>query len=410
MSQKVDKLFNNLVYWALFSFSLFLFTSNAALNFFHLFALLSGAYFCIKNFKISWERTSVFYLYIYCAFAVFSVLQTPLVEDKIANIGEVRVYIIPLLFLYALKVYCGRGLEIIKLRRLFNVVFVTTSLANISGIIALFSGFNILRWSETTDKLRATGMYGMAVTYGYGIQFFCIFCLFCCVYKNALKKYFNIIILYIATFTSILGLYFSYTRGAYLGFLVAAPFVFLSYSQKAFKRVLGGSALILVFIVIGVIYLKGSNKLRVLQKVNSESNLIRLSQYEAAFYGFKENPVFGLGFRNFGDMSKVLKKKYDIPFKDFQGHAHNNFIEALVGTGIFGFFFFVMFHWCWLRESLQRKDLFKSLYVPIIVVLMVSGMVQNTFTDGENVFLIMLIFLSSHIKQCRLMHDGKPVD
>ena len=69
--------------------------------------------------------------------------------------------------------------------------------------------------------------------------------------------------------------------------------------------------------------------------------------------GFKENPFFGNGIGNW----KIISVKYDAPFmKDYivQYHAHNDFLQFLAETGIFGFIFYLFFFIQILFFSIKR--------------------------------------------------------
>ena len=74
------------------------------------------------------------------------------------------------------------------------------------------------------------------------------------------------------------------------------------------------------------------------------------------------------------------------------GHAHNNFLEHLASTGILGGLAFVLFCLLWMIDSYRRKDVIGEIIFPVTISFMVSGMVQYTFGDGENLFLLMLLW------------------
>ncbi|MCY4523551.1 MAG: O-antigen ligase family protein, partial [Halobacteriovoraceae bacterium] len=123
------------------------------------------------------------------------------------------------------------------------------------------------------------------------------------------------------------------------------------------------------------------------------SNNLRLEFFETAYHAFKERPFWGFGYRNFEPNVIDLKKKYNITMApDMAGHAHNNFLEHLASTGIIGALAFLLFCLFWTIDSYKRKDIAGKIIFPVTISFMVSGMLQYTFGDGENLFLLMLLW------------------
>ena len=160
------------------------------------------------------------------------------------------------------------------------------------------------------------------------------------------------------------------------------------------------------FIVLGIVIITAATiyvatakswGTRFLIQMTSGSNMIRLSQYHAAWKGFLERPLLGLGYRNFESNSVKLKKKYNLPHQEFGGHTHCNLLEMLVDTGIFGFILMLAFHLFWFLEIFRCKDLLGKILIPFWISFVVSGLVQNTIMDSENMFFIMFIYSISQI-------------
>mgnify|MGYP003330508379 FL=1 len=120
--------------------------------------------------------------------------------------------------------------------------------------------------------------------------------------------------------------------------------------------------------------------------------MIRLSQYEASYKAFLEKPLTGWGYRNFEANAYDIKKRNGIDYAEFAGHAHNNYLEFLASTGIFGFISFCSFVLLWLYETYKRDDEFSELMIPFLISFSISGLFQNTINDGENMFVIMFVY------------------
>ena len=188
---------------------------------------------------------------------------------------------------------------------------------------------------------------------------------------------------------NLLYFYLTYTRGAWLALVIALPFYFFEKKNKLF--IISLISLIIVGIGVGAYKLAGDSVVR------PRSDIERVSQWKAAIVGFKERPVFGLGYLNFEKMSHDLKVKYNIEAQDFGGHAHSNYLEMLASTGVVGFFFFMLWLVSWFVEMYKRDDLVAKIALPFIIAFVVGGLTQATFTLGANLFFIMPAYALTQI-------------
>lgn len=305
------------------------------------------------------------------------------------NLSSMKYFIIPFFGIFALrKVEWSEK----RIRTLLYLLMITTSIATISGIIGLYSGYNPLKMKTACHTDRACGLYGMYMTYGYGIGLFMVLMTGLLIYRDQVKNIINQKVIYAAWVINAVGLFLSYARGAWLGFLIALPFFFLRTNKKLFLSVflIGGMTLgsLVTF----------SPKVNEMFFERQGSNDTRLAFFKTAWVAFKEKPISGWGYKNFESNVKELKAKYEIAYPQFQGHAHNNFLEHLASTGIIGFLALVFFHFAWAKESLCSKRLIDYIALPFVVALTVSGMTQVTLGDGENLFLIMAFWAMTRIK------------
>jgi O-antigen ligase len=127
---------------------------------------------------------------------------------------------------------------------------------------------------------------------------------------------------------------------------------------------------------------------------------VRVSQWKAASLAFIENPVLGVGYRQFEKQSADLKKRYRMPpdkrGRYFKGHAHNNFLEAFASIGLFGGVSFLAFCLFWVLEMVRSTHA-KYFFLPVVTAFLVSGMFENTFTDSEVLNSIMLFYFLSQV-------------
>ena len=80
------------------------------------------------------------------------------------------------------------------------------------------------------------------------------------------------------------------------------------------------------------------------------------------------------------------------PTRIIPAMAHNNFLEHLASAGIFGALAFILFSVLWIWDGYRREDVVGRIMFPVSISFSVSGTVQYTFGDGENLFFLMLVW------------------
>ena len=410
MNVKVNNTLNWMTLLSLAALAMFVFTSNALSALSHLLIFFPGIYFTTQWLKSGVRLSKSSWCLL--GFIIVAVIATFFAPDidvgrKFKLISKLKYFLIPVMAIFAYDSALKNLITKKHIKIMLGMFLVTVSLANISGLIGLFTGFNPLRFKAAADAHRAAGMYGMAMTYGYGIEFVCILLVGVLLYWKRVQAFFELnhkfylLLTLIATITSIAGLYYSFTRGAMLAFIISTPFLFYQKSKKIFISLIILGAVIITSAIIYVANSKVWGTNRFLIPMSSQTNTIRLSQYHAAWKGFLERPLLGLGYRNFESNSVKIKKRYNLAHQEFGGHTHCNLLEILVDTGIFGFILIFGFHLFWFLEIIGRKDVLGAILVPFWISFIVSGLVQNTIMDSENMFFIMFIYSISQMSPQR---------
>lgn len=367
-----------MIYASLMSLALGLFTSMTFLALTHIFIAIPCFYFLPKtNFK-AWNKSSWFLLGLIVAIVLSVLVNQDIAVEGYKPLTKVKYYFLALLSIAPYSFYFKHESNQKKITWLIWALLGTTTIASIAGMCGLFFEYNFLK-HEAGGHARNYGLAGMPMNYAHNLAFFQIVLLGMIIYRDEVKKFINLNFLYIVFALNLLGLYTTYTRGAALAFLAAAPFFFFKKNKKLFVIVL----LSLTILGLGAYKLAGKAVIRPLSEIE------RTSQWKAAIAGFSERPIFGLGYLNFEKMSTGLKTKYNIEAVYFGGHAHSNYFEALASTGIVGFIFFMGWQILWFFEMLKRDDLVAKIGLPFIVAFVVSGLTQATFTLGANLFFIM---------------------
>lgn len=383
------------IYASLMTWALGLFISISFLALTHIFIIIPALIFISKtNFK-NWPKSSWALLAMIVAIILSVLVNQDIAIEGYKSLTKSKYYLISLLSITPYSYYLIKIKDTAeynkKITWLLWAIIGTTTLATISGLSGYFFSYNFFLMKAGYVS-RNQGLAGMLMNYAHNLAFFMTILTGMILYRDEIKRFVNPKILYGAWIINFIGLYTTYTRGAMLAFLVSLPFFFFKKNKKKFILV----TISLALIGIGAYKFAGESVIR------PDSEIERLSQWKAAWAGFKERPVFGLGYLNFEKMSIGLKKKYHIEAEYFGGHAHSNYFEMLASSGAIGFIFFVLWHGYWFWEMYKRDDLIARIALPFVIVFIVGGLTQATFTLGANLFFIMPIYAITQIYYCSL--------
>lgn len=248
--------------------------------------------------------------------------------------------------------------------------------------------FTLLEDSSKGPHLfRARGFFSNAMTFGHAMAVWVAVSagLFFSYPKK--KGRIPIVIAFVA---SLIALYCSYTRGAWIGAFLALGFVSFLVHPKFFMRMMLAS---LVFFALAF-GLSESFRERwmIIGTSHDSSNRGRMEVWRANLEIFKDHKWFGVGF---GQGQKFLPEYYDklkIP-DGFRGHAHNVTLELLSGTGLLGTFsfyvlliltfFMTLALWSRTRpDQVWRRSLLLS-SIGGQIAIHVGGLTENNFFDAE---------------------------
>jgi O-antigen ligase len=389
---KIDSLSYKLTFASLFILTLATFTSLSLSAGSHILILIPGIYFLTKKLEYSLPKSSWALLGIFITVIISVLFNLDIIEKPLRHIFKAKYFLFAILWVISFRKLFIDHITKKQIKILLWVFIIATSLASLSGLIGLFAGFNPLKMKPPCHPSRACGVYGMYMTYGYGISLFVILNIGLLIYRDKIKEYLPLWLIVISLVINFMGLYFSYARGGLLALFVAIPFFYLKNNLKRFLLILltGG-----ILLGASVLFIPKMNSMFLKR---GGSNDQRISFYQTAVKAFLEKPIYGYGYRNFEPNVTRLKKKYDIKFANYGGHAHNNFLEHLASTGFLGALLFILFHIFWFLEIYKREDVMAAITLPFIINFSFSGLFQYTFGDGENLFLILGIYALSMVK------------
>lgn len=374
----LEKYLPFMIFGSLFVLAFGLLTSISILALFHLLMVIPIIYFINKpNYK-KYPLSAWALLALAIAIIASVIVNQDIIESGYKVIEKVKYFLFGFLALAPLHWYFKNRITDKKIKILIYVFCISTTVATISGIIGMKTGFNYISFKSVAVD-RNAGLFGMLMNYAHNLIYFQIIILGLIIYRKNINHLISLIFLYVVFLINSAGLYLTYTRGAWLGFLVAVPFFLLKYNKNFFL-----CAMVFLTVLGGVAYKTAGESV-----VRPKSDNERISQWRAAIMAFKERPVLGYGYLNFEKHSIEIKKRYNLGELNFGGHAHGNIFEMLGSTGAIGFAAFTVWVIAWFKEMYKRDDVISKIGVPFIIAFLVGGITQSTIALGINLFFIM---------------------
>jgi len=190
------------------------------------------------------------------------------------------------------------------------------------------------------------------------------------IYKNSKKIIFLVSIIFILVEILI---FLSGERTAFFFNTLSAIFVIAMIEN--FKKVRLFSLLASFLLIILISSNNDSAKKRIWDETINQMGIksstskkyifseVHQSHYESAYKMFKDNKIFGIGFRNFRNFCHELK--YKTHERSCSTHPHNTYIQILSELGFFGFAFYIfIFLFFIYKVSTHFKDsLFKKTFL-----------------------------------------------
>ena len=331
-------------------------------------------------------------------------------ERPFKDLKKLRHLVLPLCVV-ALPLYTiyTRGRETSLVRLIVVFCGFSVLLVTISSLIGKWTGYHPLLLGKPQHLTRIGGIYGMVMTYAYSMQFtVCVaiglLAFFVWNTKGGGPSKKNLFLVAGVVLVTGVGLYYSLSRGAILGVIVAL--VVLAFATRL--------KILVVLVIVGAVICAGfflQSKTRYNFRYLKYQS-VRVAQWKAASLTVLDRPLLGLGYRQFEKQGHQIKEAYgmpndyppQIPRIRFQGHAHNNYLEAFASTGVFGGVLLIGFMIFWFVEAWQCF-ITRLIYAPAIAGFAAAGCFENSFFDSEVVFVVMF-----HYVICQFVLKGGMAD
>ena len=361
-----------------------------------------------KNFNINLENKILFYI----LFFLFLSFIINLLFSSNFQLTYLRVFkfllIIGFILSFRQLITIFKDTEIKKLYYTWTLIFLVVL---IDIIFELIFSHNMFGMSSIIPG-RVASFSGKEMTIGH---YFSSFCLFVLTYYhlNSKNKKFGILI-------AIIFVVISFLIGERSNFVKTtisiSLFALLVYEINIKFKLISISTVIIIFVLI--INFNENYKLRYFNqaaKILKDNginyyleNSIYGAHYNVAKEIFYDNPVFGVGIKNFRIES--FSKKYDnLNHKENNRrgntHPHQTHYEFLSETGLFGYIAFMIFilisFKLFLKNYKKDRNLYQlsgMIYVLVALIpILPSGSFFSTYTSG--LFWINYAIMAGYIKK-----------
>jgi O-antigen ligase len=345
--------------------------------------------------KLSWRRS--FWdkpILIYLAAVVVSIIFS---QDFLKSLISLKDEWLILLFFLLVN-----NIDDLKFtRKLLDVLIGISGIVAVYAIFQHYTGFDfyhkrILEEVFDTGVYRSLGNFSVPITYSFyalvvSIVSFCLGAF----EKNENKKAFY----YAAAFLCVTGNLFTHTRATLIAQVAAFAVFFYLCTLK--KRKLELTLVVLYFVVIFLI--DPLIFVRFKEIGHEGTPFERLVIWGTSLRIFLDHPISGIGFGNFmGFYEQYLR----VPSRVF-GHAHNDFLNMAVHTGIIGFSAFV---WLWVKAWRNLKSMWNQIEdeesKPLVLagfiavpVYIVASQFQCYYTDAiDNMILFFVLGIAVSAK------------
>lgn len=343
-----------------------------------------------QDLKFMWKAFQPYFLWIvWIAIIISGFIFGAPVEAKTALklIWEFRWFVSFICYIYLFKKIQWNELQI----RYFT------------WVLLLYSVLDLFLFFVDYDRdPRAGGLFGHSMPFAHTMGPAALFLLFISFKKwlEAPKNSWDRVTYFVTPILSSAMVVLSFTRGVWIGFAAALLICSGLLGRKIFIGVL--TALVLV----GSVLFVGSERIqsRVMGKTNAESqsNQERKLYWKANYQIFKDYPLVGIGYSQNNIHVEEYLKKAGIDWMT-GGHAHNQYIHFLAGTGILGLscflaFLFLVFYSVFLHLlELRKQRPFSDRYYLLVGVFagmlcfVIGSLTESNFSIAKNRFMFLFL-------------------
>lgn len=305
-------------------------------------------------------------------------------------------------------------------QRLISLMIIVATVLAAYGIVQHFTGIDWARelvgkkpsvdllWFGQQERFRTEGLYPSGITYAHNLLFPLTFTSVL-LFMPGLAWHKRLMLIG-GWGLMVCALLFSLTRGVWIAYAI----VLFMLGFVRGRKTLGGVAIVVIILSLFLLNAEEGVQERLGSIAKPAANSGRSFIWQANLDMARERPLLGWGYGNYKHFRTPYYQRY--PGADRKAHAHNNFLQVWVESGLLGLSAFLALFWVMLRRGWQvyrRLSLepYKSLafggFLGLIGFL-IGGMTQYNFGDGEVVIVLwatvgLLLRLSQWVEEEKIV-------
>tara|TARA_Y100000590_G_C15667690_1_gene995085 strand:- start:548 stop:1801 length:1254 start_codon:yes stop_codon:yes gene_type:complete len=378
---------NNIIFFLFLILPISILSGNLLINITILsISLIFFLTIILKKIKFNYKN-KIFILLIF--FFISLIINLIFSDNYLLSYPRVIKFFFIIFFIFSFR-YLILNTKYETLNKIYKFWFIVFSVVIFDLIFEYIIGHNILGYKSSMPNIRLasfTGIESIIGNYFYGFSLIFLAYLY---KKFPNKKFLNLSIAY---FLIIISFLIGERSNFIKTFIIILLFSFLVYEVRFKYKIL--SILFICFFVVSFLNFNEGYKVRYFDQINKifEKNGIKSyldnSQYGAHYNVageiFKNNPVFGVGIKNFRvESSKKKYEKLKHKYNKIRGntHPHQIHYEFLSETGSFGylcFLLFIFFSIFWsIKSYLNNKNIYQ-----IAAILFVASSILPLIPSGS---------------------------
>ncbi|MGE0825161.1 MAG: O-antigen ligase family protein [Candidatus Binatia bacterium] len=286
--------------------------------------------------------------------------------------------------------------------RAIKLMVVVTSIIAAYGIVQHYTGLDLNKqlrgkassldpfWFGRDEGFRTKGIHPSGITFAHNLLFPLTFVTVWLSWPKISWR--QRLFLFVSWGLMIFALLFSLTRGVWVAYAAVVVVLGVVRGGRTLAGIVGGS-LLLGTCVLGA---GAGVQERLWSTFDFVENLPRSQIWQANIDMIKERPLFGWGYGNYRQFRDPFYERY--PKIDTTAHAHNNFLQLWVDSGVVGlvaflYLFVVVLRLSWrtYRHAPLGNERLQMIALGVFLSLigfLVGGMTQYNFGDAEVVLVM----------------------
>lgn len=388
--------------WGFIAFCFFftaLVSSQSGMDFFSGLMFLTAIYWTVRHRGNSWHWPRIGLLWFFAGWFIVVALGltlNPVQGSMWDQLFEFRWMIDFYVFVLFISLYVDDS-------RTLKFYSVMMTVASGMAVAFYFLGYNPLTENISVQaanladpRFRAGGLFdhAMPLAHSYGPLFLVFVGLLLTNIKD-LKRF--SIWTYLGVVLMGVTILLTFTRGVWIGTAVALVLMGFVLNRKWGLYILAG------LLAVGAITFTASPKIsrRITETVNmtNQGDQERITIWKSNWEMVKDHPLIGIGYSQNKARLREYYDKLGVAPGYFEGHAHNEYIHLLSGTGILGFLCYLIFLAYALRAAVlafknardkQHKGIALGL-IGAMTCFYIGSLTEANFSIGKNRHMILFL-------------------